>query len=455
MGETKLTSKEYLHIIPYRDLTNWSVGCLLGEKLGFTNRYPLVSIAAFLTRNKTRVEIQDDVLYTRVTIKTAGMGVCVRDQLYGVKIGTKKQFAIHSAQFLVSKIDARNGAIGIVPEEAEGAVITGNFWAYDIDTTKVNPTYLTLITSTKQFTSFAGKASSGTTNRLYLQEDQFLDVKIPLPSLEEQNAIVETYENTFSIAKRYEQEAERINNSIETYLLEELGLDAASTTPQCARSDYKYLIFANMKDILDRWDVYNVSNGIFNVLRSAKYPIVSLGGIYDFITRTWRKSGNTFQYIELGDVDPLYGITNAQILEVKKAPSRATQTVQAEDLIIGTTRPYLKRFAIVTDKYDNSVCSSGFQVIAPAAGCNLRFLHEYLMTEVATRQFEHYMTGALYPAITNKDLRKIQIPLPPLEVQNEIVAHISERKEQIKSLLAHAAATRTAAIEQFEQTIFE
>ena len=65
------------------------------------------------------------------------------------------------------------------------------------------------------------------------------------------------------------------------------------------------------------------------------------------------------------------------------------------------------------------------------------------------------MTGALYPAITNKDLQKIQIPLPPLDLQNEIVAHIKVLKEQIKTLRSLADTTRTAAIKQFEQTLFK
>ena len=59
------------------------------------------------------------------------------------------------------------------------------------------------------------------------------------------------------------------------------------------------------------------------------------------------------------------------------------------------------------------------------------------------------------PNINSQQYLESPIIVPPLDAQNEIVAHITELKEQIKSLRALAATTRTAAIQQFEQTIFE
>ena len=448
-------TNKYLHFVSFQSLINWSVAHLLNRDLGFTKHYSFVRIGDLIHRSSELVVIEDDILYTQVTLKTNGGGAVLRDKKLGKDIGTKKQYLAKEGQYIMSKIDARNGAFGVVGKELDGAIVTGDFPLFDVDTARINPIYLYLLSSTRSFVRYAQSCSRGTTNRQRIDIDAFLGLQIPLPSLNEQNEIVDAYNHSLALANCYEQQAVKINNTIEIYLLEELGLNVTLSPQEHVSADYKYLYFVNMKDLLDRWDIYNVTNNIFNVLEHAKYPVVSIGNVYDFVTRTWRKTGETFQYVELGDVSPLYGITNAQTLETKKAPSRATQTIQAKDLIIGTTRPYLKRFAIVSDEYTNNVCSSGFQVIAPDVKYNLQFLYEYLMTEVATKQFEHYMTGALYPAITNKDLRKIQIPLPPLDVQNKIVAHISELKEQIKSLRALAVTTKNEAIQQFEQTIFE
>ncbi|NJM79525.1 MAG: hypothetical protein HC854_07800 [Flavobacterium sp.] len=57
----------------------------------------------------------------------------------------------------------------------------------------------------------------------------------------------------------------------------------------------------------------------------------------------------------MGGIDAGLGIVETTNLKVSKAPSRATQTILNGDLIIGTTRPYLKKFAIVTEKNNENI----------------------------------------------------------------------------------------------------
>ncbi|MBK7854703.1 MAG: hypothetical protein IPJ79_07085 [Bacteroidetes bacterium] len=82
----------------------------------------------------------------------------------------------------------------------------------------------------------------------------------------------------------------------------------------------------------------------------SKYPIETIGSTYKIAKRNWDKrneKAKIFKYIEIGAIDPIEGILEAKELPVAQAPSRATQKIKANDLIIGTTRPYLKKFAIV------------------------------------------------------------------------------------------------------------
>ena len=86
----------------------------------------------------------------------------------------------------LSKIDARYGAFGIAPEEVEGAVITGNFWAYDVNKKKVNIEWFNQFTNSRDFYDLCERASSGITHRKYLDENFFLNHEIYLPSVGEQ-----------------------------------------------------------------------------------------------------------------------------------------------------------------------------------------------------------------------------------------------------------------------------
>ena len=150
-----------------------------------------VKIGDFLIRSKIPVDIEDNKEYKRVTIRINHNGVSLRDIEKGLKIGTKKQFILKAGQFILSKIDARYGAFGIASDEVDGAIITGNFWAYDFDKTKININWLNQYTNSPEFYEICERASSGITHRKYLDEKMFLNHDIYLPDAEEQKIVID------------------------------------------------------------------------------------------------------------------------------------------------------------------------------------------------------------------------------------------------------------------------
>lgn len=169
------------------------------------------SIGDFLNRIKEPIDLEDEVNYKRVTIKTNHKGILLRDIAKGEKIGTKRQFTIEPNQFLLSKIDARNGAFGIVPKELDNAIITGNFWTYVVDEEIVNIEWFLYFTRSHQFTQICQSSSSGSTHRKYLNEAIFLDHPIEIPKLKEQERIVENLNNlkqTQKLIKELKNESE-------------------------------------------------------------------------------------------------------------------------------------------------------------------------------------------------------------------------------------------------------
>ena len=105
-----LNAMKYISTVPFSGLFNWSVQYLNDSKIAFSKAYPMMRIGEFLKRNKTAVTVQDGVKYKRVTIKVRNGAIFLRDEEKGSNIGTKNQFLISKGQFLLSKIDARNGS---------------------------------------------------------------------------------------------------------------------------------------------------------------------------------------------------------------------------------------------------------------------------------------------------------------------------------------------------------
>jgi len=442
---------KYLQLIEFADLGNWSLYSLSAQNFSYNKIHTLTKIGSFLTRIKNSIKIIDNIVYKRPTIQMNGKGINLRDEVIGKSIGTKNQFLVRKAQFLLSKIDARNGAFGVVPEDLDQCIITGNFWTFDVDYSVLDPFYLSLLARTKKFQNLCQNASVGTTNRNYLQQNLFLNFQIPLPLLEKQKELVAIYNQKNLEAETKEQKANQLEKSIDEYFIEELGIEL----PEVAQNQDGFLKFIEFRD-LGRWDIFAENIGT-RIIKKSKYPLTRLKDTYLFPNRGWNKkqhNSKTFNYIEMGGIDPLMGIVDFKEINVLEAPSRATQIIKNGDLIIGKTRPYLKKFAIADISFEGFIASSAFSIIENSKSYNLLFLKEFLTSPLGVEILKNDMTGGLYPAITEDSLRKIQIPLPPLEVQNQIVDKISSIKEEIKILRSEAETLKIKAKEEFEKEVF-
>lgn len=174
----------------------------------------LYKVGDILLRNKSVIEVKDTELYKRVKIKLYGKGCHLRDIKKGIDIGTKKQFVIKEGQFILSKIDARNGAFGFVNKSLDNAIITGNFWAFDVNVDLAIPEFLHYFFSSEEFMLFCKNKSIGTTNRQYLNEAAFLKASIPLPSKEEQGKLISKIKDTKDNLKKFEDKLENHKKDI-------------------------------------------------------------------------------------------------------------------------------------------------------------------------------------------------------------------------------------------------
>lgn len=164
-----------------------------------SGRWPQVRLGEVLRRCNELAELSSDRTYREITVKLWGKGVILRGVALGSALLGARRFVARTGDLILSKIDARNGAIGIVPLELDGAVVTQDFPLFTHDRLRLDLPFLGWLTKTSAFVQLCAQASEGTTNRIRLKEERFLNLKIPLPPLEEQRRIVEEIE---AVAKR-------------------------------------------------------------------------------------------------------------------------------------------------------------------------------------------------------------------------------------------------------------
>ena len=455
MGGDMLNVMKYISTVPFSGLFNWSVQYLNDSKIAFSKAYPMMRIGEFLKRNKTAVAIEADKTYKRATIKVRNGGIFLRDEEIGSKIGTKNQFLISKGQFLLSKIDARNGAFGVVPEVLDGGIITGNFWTFDVDYNIINPHYLALLTTTEAFVQFCEQASNGTTNRHYLQEPLFLNIKVPVPSLEAQNKLVEEYNKQLLTASDAELLATKKQHNINSLLFNELGVKISKDNVLNGLSTVAF-------SALDRWDIAYLQN---TAKYTAKYKSLRFENCIEHFMKgldgkslrmeTYKTPAQDFHYIGMEHIEKATGqLIDTPIVKGSQIKSQ-TVTIPNGYFIYGKLRPYLNKYWYNNTNWDNIVCSSELFVFRIKDSINTRFFEVVLGSDIVQEQISDLTSGARMPRITEEVFLNIQIPIPPLDVQKNLANQIDKITDEIKELRNSALQKRIDALKNFETQIFE
>lgn len=155
------------------------------------NQWPKISLGEVLHKSEDWIQLHPNRTYKEVTVRLWGKGVTLRKEVAGAEIASAKRLQVHANQFIISRIDARNGASGLIPEELEGAVVSNDFPVFTPISNLLDPHYLGWLSKTKGFVELCKAASEGTTNRVRLKEERFLETQITFPPLPEQRRLVE------------------------------------------------------------------------------------------------------------------------------------------------------------------------------------------------------------------------------------------------------------------------
>ena len=427
----------------FSDLIKWNVSELLSNKV--LGKYENQTLTKFLIRSKNAIEIKDDLLYKQITIHQFGEGVSLRCEKYGKEIGTKRQFIAKKGQFIISRIDARNGSFGIVPDFLDGAIVTNDFWLFDIKNADAD--FLRLMLSSNKINSFWQSKSNGTTNRQRVDFEDFLHSSLPIPPLEEQKKIVQRYKQNILNAESLETQIKEKKSEIDNYLLSNLQIKINKIK---RKSGLSFINFS----VLNQWDSFGTEKSF----ECKKYPLVKLSSIskdkpiYGASYKTVNKVSD-IRYIRITDIKEDGTLTN----EVVSASDFSEQyLLQNHDFLLARSGATVGKSFLYEEKYGKAIF----------AGYLIRFkLNEelvnpcYLLTFTKSSAYKQWindnMRVSAQPNINSQQFSDSLIPLPPLSIQEEIVFHINQIKKQIKDLQEQAKELREQAKKEFEGSVFE
>lgn len=460
---------KFFTLAKFRNITNWSVSHILGMNVGFNEKYPMVMIGDIITRSTETINIEDDKVYKQVTLKTKGGGAVQRKDgiKRGKEIGTKKQYVVHTGQFVMSKIDARNGAFGVIGSkldktcdpQADETIVTADFPVFDVDKSRVLPEYLKLISSTSRFVEFAKSCSSGTTNRQRIDVNQFLMQRIPLPSLKEQEKICSSYWKKKNLSEKMEQRIDQINKKFEQYLFETIDVPLQTKMDENEASSFRFLKKRRFKNIHE-WGTKVIRNE-GTVLHSGLYPNIPLQNILEINPKTdfsQIKNNQNISFIPMECISDEYG----EWMEKRSCgvdASRGYTKFKNGDLLWAKITPCMEngKSAVVDNLENDYGCgSTEFHVLRNNnKNLNIHYVHALLRTKRVLEDAKKSFTGSAgQQRVPKSYLDNLSIPVPPIDVQNMIVEKIQKQKRMIKEMQKKMVCLNKLALKDFREEIF-
>lgn len=212
---------------------------------------------SFATRSGTPVIVPPDTDLAQVTVRVRHRGVVRRPLVphRPRRVRTPNQNLVSAGQFIISKIDARNGACGFIPPVLDGAIVSNDFPVYEI-ASPMSPRYLHHLADLPRFWRLCETVSDGTTNRVRLDLNLFDSLEFPVPPPREQQAIADVLDSidaTTSQTTTLFSATDRIADTLREVLLAKISPfthQSLTAKPTAARPS-NTMSYAALGDVAD------------------------------------------------------------------------------------------------------------------------------------------------------------------------------------------------------------
>lgn len=415
-------------------------------------------IGDFLKRIKNQIDINDSVKYKRVTVSGNHNGVSLRDEVLGSAIGTKKQFTIKRGNFILSKIDARNGAFGIIPAELDNAIITGNFWTYSVDTKLIDIEWFFYFTHSYNFIQICIESSTGSTHRKYMDEKVFLNHKIILPEIVEQKEMVKKYKNSSKISNNLTSEIQtqkQLLTQLKQSILQEaiqgkLTADWRKQNPNAEpASELLNRIKAEKAQLIK--DKKIKKEKALPPITAEEIPFELPEGwvwcrLGDISTYLNGKGFNSTDFKKNIGVKCIK-ITNAGVGEIIETDDTlpiefeneySAYLVYENDIVIALTRPYIAdglKVSLCPESYNKSLLNQRVAVVRASSNVQNKYIYKYLKTKFVLDGYKReFDSTGQQPNLKTEHVTNLIFPLAPVEEQKAIVEKVEILMQKCQAL---------------------
>jgi type I restriction enzyme M protein len=406
--------------------------------------------------NERAVTYNGNCRYIRIT-DIDEFGLLKNTGLKSAKFENMK-YQLKFNDILFARSGATVGKTYIHKDKSLNAIFAGYMIRFKIDDKKVSPDYIFIYTQLNIYKEWV-QAIQRSTGQPNINAEEYQNLNVPIPPKNIQQDVINIMDNTYIQKKQKEKQAKDLLDSIDIYLLDELGI----TLPKIDNSLEKRIFEVNLSEISgNRFDpdYYSYHYKILqDAILQAKINEINIDEIDSVVSII--KGGKTPASSDYSDIKTSFPLIKAgsytdEYINLQKLGYTKEENnfeAQKEDIFILSAAHqshYVGRqIKILNENIDNKISYVGELICIRTIKelCNPMYLFSLLNIDIYKILLNREKTGQT-SHIYGKDIKKIKIPLPPIEKQNEMAEHIQKIRDTAKQL-------KTEAVQDFKNAKLE
>lgn len=449
-GKKGLITLLKIKVLPYDVLKSeeWSANILFAEEeLAQLEGTPLNKIA---TINPERIDldfIENDLNYQYIDLSCIDESQGLITEVKTVKgkdFPARARLKVKTGDILLATVRPEQNNIAIVTDAYDGSIVNNTFAVVRPESVPSEWLYF-LLRSNKINSVLTAQATGSSIPTLKIK--QITDLKIPIPENGKQ-----VFTQAKDLFNRWQQHHEMMQTMDEVAEEQFLQNKIVKNIEKNEREQKLFHILP-YEDLEDRLDVmyYYAQELYFEWLTQVTQLEKIVHKIRSGVAIPRRKYTETgLPYIRIRDLSE-GKITNGDLAFVNEGLKKEHERniIHPGEILISRVGT-IGRAAIVSEEYTGALVNQHISIITVDETLMLpEFLMFYLNTEWAKEQLEQRSQGTGQRFVNAKSILEIDVPLPPVDVQERIVQQIEEIIQQMDP------ASLEQEIAQFIVQLFE
>ncbi len=335
---------------------------------------------------------------------SAQYGLISQTEFFNSRIAAKDvrgYYVIKKGEFAYNRSTSEFSPFGAVKrlDRYDAGVLSTLYIVFRLSSEQIQSNYLVNYFSTSNWHQYiAENAAEGARNHglLNITAEDFLKTPIKAPIVPEEQKKIASFLTTLDkLIAKLEAKLDKLRK-LKQALLEKMFINVNGGGYKAPQIRFK--------GYTDKWQVKELGEvAIFN---PPNQPL-----------------RERFYYIDLESVEKGSLKVKEQVTK-RMAPSRAQRTLEFNDILFQTVRPYLQNHYLFKKKTQNNqwVASTGYALLRPKIYPEL--LYTMLLSKGFMQEIMQRCTGSTYPAINSKKMIDIKVGCSSVQMEQQLIGDL-------------------------------